>query len=163
MEAMLIVIPMFVVAFFGTGVAVVMKIFREMRHSKAEQQRAEAQSVRSHSSDTRVSMTEEQKRRLNQLREQQKQKTASEKHEKHQADAHEHGHAGEEEHYEEIIGSLGDISDEGCEDLSGVRFIMHDLAYDTSDGGEHDYTALAKAMVLGEIINSPRFKQTKNK
>ena len=107
------------------------------------------------------SMTQEQLRRLDDLRQQQRQKQASEKHERHQQDAHEHGHAGEEEHYEEIVGSLGDINDEGCEDLSGVRFIVHDLAYDTSGDGEHDYTELAKAMVLGDIINTPRFKGLK--
>ena len=102
-------------------------------------------------------MTAEQRRRLEYLREQQKQKQAD-KHEKHVEDAHEHGHTGEEEHYEEIVGSLGEVNDEGCIDLDGVRFIAHDLAYDTAEDGQHDYTQLAKAIVLGEIINSPRFK-----
>lgn len=81
------------------------------------------------------------------------------KHELHQQDAKEHGHTGVEEHYEEIVGSLGAVNDEGCEDLSGVRFIAHDLAYDDAEGEGYDYTRLAQAMVLGDVINNPRFKK----
>ena len=77
---------------------------------------------------------------------------------KHQIDADRHEHLGEEEHYEEIVGSLGEVNDEGCEDLSGVRFIAHDMAYEIND--EHaDYSKVAQAMVLGEILNQPRFKK----
>ena len=80
------------------------------------------------------------------------------KHEKHVADSHAHGHEGEEEHYEEIVGSLGEVNDEGCADLAGVRFIASDLAYEIAVQDTPDYDRLAQAMVLGEIINSPRFK-----
>lgn len=80
------------------------------------------------------------------------------KHAKHVEDSHEHGHVGEEEHYEEIIGSLGEVNDEGCADLTGVRFVAHDLAYEISSQETPNYDRLAQAMVLGEIVNSPRFK-----
>ena len=80
------------------------------------------------------------------------------KHQKHVADSHAHGHVGEEEHYEEIVGSLGEINDEGCADLSGVRFLANDLAYEIKSNEAVDYDRLAQAMVLGEIVNSPRFK-----
>lgn len=80
------------------------------------------------------------------------------KHAKHVEDSHAHEHLGEEEHYEEIVGSLGEVSDEGCADLSGVRFIANDLAYEIHSEQEIDYDRLAQAMVLGEIVNNPRFK-----
>lgn len=69
-----------------------------------------------------------------------------------------HSHVGEEEeHYDEIVGSLGDVSDEGCADLDGVRLIAHDLAYESEDGSR-DYSEVAKVVVLGDVINNPRFK-----
>ena len=86
-------------------------------------------------------------------------KPTVDKHQLHQQDAKAHEHVGEEEHYEEIVGSLGEVNDEGCEDLSGVRFIVRDMAYETSDGDQVDYGKLAKAIVLGEVLNNPRFKK----
>ena len=80
------------------------------------------------------------------------------KHQKHVEDSHAHGHVGEEEHYEEIIGSLGEVNDEGCADLSGVRFLVTDLSYELQDNAEIDYDRIAQAMVLGDIVNNPRFK-----
>ncbi len=69
-----------------------------------------------------------------------------------------HSHVGEEEErYDEIVGSLGDTSDEGCADLDGVRLIAHDIAYETEDGSR-DYSEVAKVVVLGDVINNPRFK-----
>ena len=85
--------------------------------------------------------------------------SAAEKHVLHVKDSHEHGHSGEEEHYDEIVGSLGEVNDEGCEDLSGVRFIAHDLSYELSEDDNIDYTGIAQAMVIGEILNTPRFKK----
>ncbi len=68
-----------------------------------------------------------------------------------------HTHAGQEvEHYEKIVGSLGEVSDEGCDELEGVRLIAHDLAYEESN---RDYTEVAKIVVLGDVINNPRFKK----
>lgn len=87
-----------------------------------------------------------------------KQTTQASKHQKHVEDASEHAHLGEEEHYEEIIGSLGEVNDEGCTDLNGVRFLVNDLAYELHSDKEVDYDRIAQAMVLGEIINTPRFK-----
>ena len=149
-----------------SSVAIAVSIAKRFSQKKTQNEYAERywekQSVsQSATTSGRVGLTDEQRRRLDYLRSQQAQRTASDanaKHELHVQDAHEHAHLGEEEHYEEIVGSLGDVNDEGCEDLSGVRFIVHDLAYDTSTDGEHDYTELAKAMVLGEVVNSPRFK-----
>lgn len=80
------------------------------------------------------------------------------KHAKHVADSHAHEHIGEEEHYEEIVGSLGEVNDEGCADLSGVRFLANDIAYEIQTNEAADYDRLAQAIVLGEIVNSPRFK-----
>ncbi len=69
-----------------------------------------------------------------------------------------HVHVGDkEERYEEIVGSLGDVNDEGCSDLDGVRLIVHDLAYEGEDA-QRDYTEVVKVVVLGDIINNPRFK-----
>lgn len=92
------------------------------------------------------------------LREQKRQ-TEAEKHELHQADAKRHAHIGEEEHYEQIVGSLGEVNDEGCADLSGVRFIANDFAYEISENDHPDYVKIAQAMVMGDILNTPRFKK----
>lgn len=70
-----------------------------------------------------------------------------------------HGHIGKVEEYDEIIGSLGDINDEGCPSLDGVRLIAEDVAYVTEDGTrQFDAKRLQRAIVLGEVLNSPRFK-----
>ena len=155
----LFIIPVVIAIVIVAAVVVV----RKEKHQKDAQQRATTDSYASRSSTNastgKTAMTDEQRRKLEYLRQQQKAKTPQvDKHELHVQDAKEHAHTGEEEHYEEIVGSLGEINDEGCVDLSGVRFIVHDLAYETGDEGEHDYTELAKAMVLGDIINTPRFK-----
>lgn len=69
-----------------------------------------------------------------------------------------HTHAdGEEEFYDASGGSLGDVSLEGCPDLNGVRVISHDLAYYASDATK-DYSDIAKAIVLGEVLDNPRCK-----
>lgn len=76
-----------------------------------------------------------------------------------EADAHAHEHVGTEEHYAPIVGSLGGESSEGCPDLDGVRLLSHDVAYDGDDGTKYfDRAKLAQAMVLGEVLNNPRFK-----
>ncbi|MBQ7915084.1 MAG: hypothetical protein IJ492_02040 [Clostridia bacterium] len=70
-----------------------------------------------------------------------------------------HDHVGQQtEQYDEIIGSLGDVSTEGCDELSGVRLIAHDLAYAPERENSVDYDKVARAMVLGEVLNSPRYK-----
>ena len=163
----LILIPISLFVFGGIAASVVVKAFKEAKQKQTDKQVSQAFS--SHSAQSEQSrLTDEQRQRLSNLREyykerisaeeQEKQQLEAEKHERHQLDAHEHAHLGEEEHYEEIVGSLGEINDEGCEDLNGVRFIVNDMAYDTTDDGGHDYTELAKAIVLGDLINSPRCK-----
>ncbi|MBQ8505178.1 MAG: hypothetical protein IJ492_02835, partial [Clostridia bacterium] len=52
----------------------------------------------------------------------------------------------------------GDVSTEGCDELSGVRLIAHDLAYAPERENSVDYDKVARAMVLGEVLNSPRYK-----
>lgn len=72
-----------------------------------------------------------------------------------------HSHSGKEERYDPIVGSLGEVDDEGCDELDGVRLIEHDESY--CDDPEHlaqtDYSALEQSIVLGEVINAPRFKR----
>ena len=71
-----------------------------------------------------------------------------------------HKHVGTTENYGKIVGSLGEVNDEGCDDLDGVRMISHDEAY--CDDPDHiistEPTELERAIVLGEVINTPRFK-----
>ena len=73
-----------------------------------------------------------------------------------------HEHVGNKvEKYDKIVGSLGEVDDEGCDELDGVRLIEHDEAY--CDDPDHlistDNSDIQRAIVLGEVINTPRFKQ----
>lgn len=72
-----------------------------------------------------------------------------------------HKHVGKTEKYGKIVGSLGEVNDEGCDDLDGVRMIAHDEAY--CDDPDHiittEPTELERAIVLGEALNNPRYKQ----
>ena len=70
-----------------------------------------------------------------------------------------HGHSGVTETYDPIVGSLGAVSDEGCDELNGVRLIATDLTYETEDEGKvYNMDVIRKSLVLGEILNNPRFK-----
>ena len=73
--------------------------------------------------------------------------------------SHEHL-GGKVEKYDKIVGSLGEVNDEGCDELDGVRLIEHDEFY--CDDPDHilssDQTDLERAIVLGEVLNAPRFK-----
>jgi len=69
-----------------------------------------------------------------------------------------HVHMGSVEERYDAIGSLGEVHDEGCADLNGVRLIANDIAYSASEQ-RRDYSDVAKAMVLGEILDEPRFKK----
>ena len=141
-------------AIFGIGILVFATVlgllFRVTRKKGSSAAPEKPQPVRSDAS--------ERNEYLRRLREKKAQADAAEAHARHQADAHAHSHKGEEEHYEEIVGSLGDVEDEGCADLNGVRFISHDVAYDTHEGSKRDLSPMARAMVLGEVLNSPRFR-----
>lgn len=74
--------------------------------------------------------------------------------------SHEHL-GGKVEKYDKIVGSLGEVNDEGCDELDGVRLIEHDEAY--CDDPDHlmpaDPTDIQKAIVIGEVLNTPRFKE----
>ena len=71
-----------------------------------------------------------------------------------------HSHYGTVETYEPIVGSLGDVDDEGCDELDGVRLIATDLMYETDDDGKvYDLNAIRKSLILGEVLNNPRFKK----
>ena len=70
-----------------------------------------------------------------------------------------HSHFGTTETYDPIVGSLGAVSDEGCDELNGVRLIATDLTYETDDEGKvYNMDVIRKSLVLGEILNNPRFK-----
>ena len=72
-----------------------------------------------------------------------------------------HEHVGdEEERYEKIVGSLGEVDDEGCIDLDGIRLIAHDEAYE-SETESRNYTEIVKAMVLGEVLDKPAYKRNR--
>ena len=71
-----------------------------------------------------------------------------------------HGHLGTAETYDPIVGSLGAVSDEGCDELNGVRLIATDLMYQTDDDQvAYDMDAIRKSLILGDILNNPRFKK----
>ena len=152
--------------FFTAIVAVVfIVVFVNIFKSSKAKQRMEQYKQNIAERTEQETSSYEQRRRQEELKQRLSQKygrsgldVQDDKHQKHVADSHEHGHFGEEEHYEEIIGSLGDVNDEGCTDLSGVRFIANDIAYEIQTQDAVDYDRIAQAMVLGEIINSPRFK-----
>lgn len=138
---------------------------QEKERQEEYKQRSAETSLQEDSAEEKRRLQEELKQRLlqkyglaNDTERQRIEEEKAAKHAKHVADSHAHEHLGEEEHYEEIIGSLGEINDEGCADLNGVRFVAHDLAYEIGTDDSRDYNRLAQAMVLGEIVNSPRFK-----
>ena len=167
-------------ATFGSGVFIFIVIFfcivSAISKKKAEEikqrEKHEAEQNKQRSAENTSPTIDEQRRRQEELKQRLQQKYAqaerekalqqdaqAAKHAKHVEDSHAHAHLGEEEHYEEIVGSLGEVNDEGCEDLSGVRFIATDLAYESDSSDEMDYSRLARTMVLGEVLNHPRFKQ----
>ncbi len=73
-------------------------------------------------------------------------------------DTHEH-HAEEVENYDKIVGSLGDVSTEGCIELDGLRTICNDKNYNGDTEQKFDLSKVAQAMVYGEILDNPRFKK----
>lgn len=72
-------------------------------------------------------------------------------------DGSKHTHYGNVvETYEPIVGSLGEVHDEGCDDLDDIRMILLDEIY-RGDDGMLQLSPIAKAMLLGELFNEPRF------
>lgn len=100
-------------------------------------------------------LTEEQRRYQNTL----KQRKNAQKPQQTSVTADDgHSHHGEVETYEPIVGSLGSVGDEGCVELDGVRLIVTDLMYETNDQTAYDLDSIGKSIVLGEVLNNPRFK-----
>lgn len=142
-------------------ISVFVVIIKKTRNQKTQNEYAERYRANNSTANTskQNTLTDAQRMRLEELREYHKQRIAADERDIHQIDADEHEHIGEEEHYEEIVGSLGEVNDEGCVDLSGVRFIAHDIAYETGESDHADYSKVAQSMVLGDILNNPRFKK----
>ena len=63
------------------------------------------------------------------------------------------------EDYDKIVGSLGEVADEGCIELDGLRLIAHDENYQCEESAQFDLKKVAQAMVYGEILDNPRFKR----
>lgn len=102
-------------------------------------------------------LTPEQRRYQSQLKQRQtaQKPTAT----THAQGADGHAHAGTVESYDPIVGSLGEVSDEGCDELNGVRLIVTDLKYETDDNQTvYDLNAIRKSLIIGEVLNKPRFK-----
>ena len=159
------VVAMFLgLTFTAIVILIFVTVFVKIARESKEKQRLEQYKQRSAELKEQETSSYDQRRSQEELKRQLAKKYGlkyddyDSKHEKHVEDAHEHGHFGEEEHYEEIVGSLGEVNDEGCADLGGVRFIANDIAYEIQTQETVDYDRIAQAMVLGEIINSPRFK-----
>ena len=170
-EALAIFLGMFV-----TAIVIVAFIVVFMKIAKSEKEKQNIEEYKQRSADSQQTDYTEEQRRQEELKKRLMQKYGlysrneprpverhydeeqERKHHRHVEDAEEHSHFGEEEHYEEIIGSLGEVSDEGCADLNGVRFLVTDMAYEMQTQQGVDYNRIAQAIVLGEIVNSPRFK-----
>ena len=108
------------------------KFVKEMKakqHMEEYKRKKELEGSSAESEEERRRRQEELKRRLAKKYDVSEDDAAA-KHAAHVADSHAHGHTGEEEHYDEIVGSLGEVNDEGCTDLNGVRFIANDIAYE---------------------------------
>ena len=71
-----------------------------------------------------------------------------------------HTHVGSTvEQYDPIEGSLGEVSTEGCVEMDGLRLISNDENFDgESNQTNFNLNKVAQAMVLGEILDNPRFK-----
>lgn len=175
-----IIVPIFLVAFVAIAISIISAARNDaQRKHQAQQQRAQALRNQLQQEEN---MSEEQRRikyaehlrtkYAQQLRTKGQQQTSQtppqEKTHTHvaggiAANSDGHVHIGQkEEYYDDIVGSLGEGSTEGCEDLRGVRLISHDVAYEV----EHisrDYSQIAKAMVLGEVLDNPRFKNKYHK
>ena len=165
-------VVMFLGLFFAAIVMlVIVSVLTKFAKARMEQQRQEK--FRQQQADRQQTSEEDKRRSQQELKQRLLQKYGlnrdnastvfesdeqSRKHQLHVEDSHEHGHLGQEEHYEEIVGSLGEVNDEGCADLAGVRFLATDLAYEIQMQETVDYDRIAQAMVLGEIVNNPRFK-----
>lgn len=147
-----------IIPFAAIVVAIVAIAVAMSKKQKSAQNNGPKQNVVRH--DDGTTLTETQRKYLHDLQQRKERQTRQNTQpDRHVRDAQAHEHIGEEEHYDEIIGSLGDVDDEGCADLDGVRFVAHDLAYaPSSDRLDVDYDRIARAIVLGEVLDTPRYK-----
>lgn len=151
------------ISIFGVLVAVffIVAIVLLIRHAKANA--THRQTIEQYNAERVMTdgngRTEHQRDYLSRLKSQLSYKEYS--HETAISKSKSHSHSGKAEHYDPIVGSLGKVSDEGCDELDGVRLVEHDESYcdDASHFEITDYDNLKQAIVLGEIVNSPRFKK----
>ncbi len=92
--------------------------------------------------------------------EQKEKKVSAKSKNKQEKTINEHEHHGKEERYQEIVGSLGEVNDEGCSELNGIRLISNDIAYALNDDkNDFDLKKVGRAMIIGEVINDPAYKK----
>ena len=148
--------PLVFVIFFVVCIVVAIKRIKAQSEQKQQYEQRSAE-IKSNASERSARQREylEAKRRELEMR---KRQTAR------NVDADDHSHSGNVEKYDKIVGSLGEVDDEGCEELDGVRLIEHDESYcdDPDHLAQADLTNLEKAIVLGDVINNPRFKSLYN-
>lgn len=132
-------------------------IIAVVKRANAEKRRREIDRQNSQMTDGN-GRTEHQRDYLASLRVQQSERKAKQ-HEQKQKELSTHAHSGKAEHYEPIVGSLGEVDDEGCDELDGIRLVEHDESYcdDPDHIAQADMSELQKAIVLGEVLNNPRF------
>lgn len=154
-DEILNILPFFLmpVVFFGIVVAVVVSIV--VRRVKSEKRRQEVNESQARYPFADINTrTDRQREYLASKRREQSDRNVGTSYDS-------HGHSGRQEAYEPIVGSLGEVNDEGCDELDGVRLIEHDESY--CDDPDHllpeDNTDIQKAIVLGEALNTPRFKE----
>lgn len=68
-----------------------------------------------------------------------------------------HTHKGmtESEKVEPIVGSLGEVNDEGCAELGGIRYITP-ITIEDDDNKSFDLDRIATAIVLGDVLSHPK-------
>lgn len=144
--------------FFGVFVFVVFAVIIAIavRRVKAQMDRQREMDDYKRTSQVEIDgngRTQHQRDFLNQLRAKQAERKVKE--------IEVHSHKGKEERYDRIVGSLGEVNDEGCDELDGVRLLEHDEAYcdEPAHFEVNDYNELQQAIVIGEVVNSPRFKR----
>lgn len=146
----IIVSVVFGALFVGVIVFTVITAVRRVKHSK-ELEQISAEAYYSRKNTDGNGRTEQQNEYLRKLRSRKAERDVT---------TDTHSHTGKAERYEPIVGSLGGVSDEGCGELDGVRLVEHDEAYcdDESHAEVADYSDLQNAIVMGEVLNNPRFK-----
>ncbi len=150
-----IIVP---VVFMVVIIAMVVAAVKKTKETKRKSEIAEQQRRQQYTDGN--GRTEHQRDYLARMKVQQAERKVKEReHKQRQIQSSMHEHSGKAEHYEPIVGSLGEVDDEGCNELDGVRLVEHDESY--CDDPEHfvntEMDGLQQAIVLGEVLNNPRF------